>query len=373
MAKDNKKSEFDPMDEQVKRFIETVQPLCEATGQDFWEWYLENGPDGEPQNVVTGYTYDGFNSLYLGAMGIRWTITEGQLTKIKDKIVGLPADLPTDLYKLPKAEQIRIRTLRKTEYAKYEQTTGNKLPSPKRYPLKRNGKQQYHKDGTPIMVPNTYMVTFWKTYTPKDKDGNPKLDENGKEIVKWTRKFYDVYNAEEIENYDFGISKDAPKKVFKDNEEAERLFNAYITGTGITLTHSQTYQASYYSPSRDMISLSNKEIYKNEQFYYAVFAHEGIHSTGTAERMNRAEIVKPHTFGSDPYSWEEITAESGSMFWMKKLGIKGVFNNSIAYIKHWWANVAKEPKKFIKAINDGYKAFLYMLSFGEPQENKDAA
>jgi len=373
MAKKEEKKEykkFDAEEMQVNILLEKVMPLCLAEKKLIYDWYLIKSRDGRPKNWYTGDYYNGNNEFFLGCFGVTNTITDKQLTKVKDSIVGLPADLPVDLYKMVKqgkmtqAEADQITAMRKEAYLKYETETGKKLPEPKRYPLKKDGKPKLHKDGTPVMVPITYPISFWKVYEYKDKDtGEPILDDNGKPKVKFTSLFYEVYDVNDIENYDFNLDPPAELKPFTEDEEAERVINNYIAGTGVTINHAEKYTASCYRPSTDSVHLSLKGCYTSSERYYEVALHELSHSTGAKGRLCRKGIVEPTTFGTKAYAYEEMVVEFSAMFGMKELGINGVYDYPVAYVKSWWKNASENPKDLAKACKDGYKAYEYLFSF----------
>jgi len=369
------KKKFDAEEMQINRLLEEVMPKCLEQKILLYDWYLIASHGERPKNWYTGEYYNSNNELFLGCMGVTNTITEKQITKLKDKIVGLPQDLPVDLYrmvrdgKMSQAEADAITKLRKDTYAKYEADTGNKLPAPKRYPLRKNGKPKLHKDGTPVMVTHTYPVSFFKVYELKDKKtGEPLLDENGKQRVKFTSLFYEVYDVNEVENYDFGIK---PKELlpFTEDEEAERVISNYLDGSGVSMVHSESYSASYYNPSTDSVHLSLKGCYKSPSRYYEVALHELGHSTGASGRLGRKGIVEANTFGSKQYAHEEMVVEFSAMFGMRDLGIKGELEYPVAYVKSWWKHASENPKEIVKACKEGYKAYEYIFSFSKAKEN----
>ena len=70
------------------------------------------------------------------------------------------------------------------------------------------------------------------------------------------------------------------------------------------------------------------------EFYSSAF-HEIVHSTGSANRLNRLSCDTSYAGYQESYSKEELIAEIGSAFLCNHCGVEsnGSFSNSVSYIK----------------------------------------
>ena len=74
--------------------------------------------------------------------------------------------------------------------------------------------------------------------------------------------------------------------------------------------------------------------------------------------------MNPHTFGSKPYSREELVAEMGASFLCSSVQIDfdQIFENNVAYLAGW-RKVLKEDSKFIfKVTSEAQKGVDFILN-----------
>lgn len=132
---------------------------------------------------------------------------------------------------------------------------------------------------------------------------------------------------------------------------------------------SKEVSGAFYSPSRDLVVVPKKEqfkisttpedIYKDGQEYYSAMLHEMIHSTGTANRLNRQ---KGSRFGDAKYAKEELVAELGAARVGQVLGFdKRILNNNAAYCKGWINAMREEPKFVLSLMGDVERASKMIL------------
>ena len=115
-----------------------------------------------------------------------------------------------------------------------------------------------------------------------------------------------------------------------------------------------------YQASLDRVTVPAKGQFASEGEYYSTLFHELAHSTGHKSRLDRKE-VGASTFGSEPYSVEELTAELTSAFLCHEAGIDNTLENSAAYIQGWMAKLKDDPKAFITAAGRAQKAADFIL------------
>ena len=149
-----------------------------------------------------------------------------------------------------------------------------------------------------------------------------------------------------------------PKAQWEVHAEAERLLQL----SGVPIAHNSDNRA-YYQPALDRISIPEMVQYKNASDYYAVALHEVAHSTGHASRLNREGITEFNGFGSSSYSYEELIAETSSMWVASELSLDNdaVMANHASYLAGWAAKIKEDPKALFKAFNEAEQASDFIL------------
>lgn len=116
---------------------------------------------------------------------------------------------------------------------------------------------------------------------------------------------------------------------------------------------------AYYSISKKIIVVPEKNQFKDGESFYANTFHEMAHSTGTKDQLNR---LKPSTFGSADYAREELIAELSAALTASRYGmVKNIKSDSAAYLKSWLQSLKQEPK-FIKTVLNEVKRATGMLT-----------
>ena len=163
----------------------------------------------------------------------------------------------------------------------------------------------------------------------------------------------------------------------KDEESQAKLDSAILAATGSVVVapemerHAAAEQAlgtwevdtkwsgdrAFYSIGGDVITMPERQLWLSQPGLYATWAHECIHSTGAASRLNR----KYGRFGSKDYAREELVAELGAFLICNRLQISSDAQNHAAYLSNW-AEVLKEgPKVLFKVLSDATKASNLIL------------
>lgn len=90
---------------------------------------------------------------------------------------------------------------------------------------------------------------------------------------------------------------------------------------------------AYFSISKNMIVVPEKQQFVDGESFYGTLFHEMAHSTGHETVLDR---FKPTTFGSSEYAREELVAELGSALVAQRYGMaKHIKEDSAAYLKSW--------------------------------------
>ena len=204
---------------------------------------------------------------------------------------------------------------------------------------------------------------FFTEYTKEDEDGNTICDEKTGEPVKfrrWHMRYEKVFNIEKDTDLEPKYNKDSHELYDGEPiEVAENCFMNYISSQNIKLVHDEDAIA-YYSPTKDMIHLPNKNQFKVMEEYYSTAFHESAHSTGHNSRLDR---IEPATFGSIAYGKEELVAELTSAAVCNTLGIEidSTFENSASYIDNWVKAIKGGDADIISASAYADKAYAMIL------------
>ena len=119
----------------------------------------------------------------------------------------------------------------------------------------------------------------------------------------------------------------------------------------------------FYSPLEDLIQLTDRPQFKNNEFFYATLLHEVTHSTGHDIRTGRMkkfnESYKDH---KQAYAIEELVAEISSAFIMASNNFAPEKQkiNSAAYLQGWKESLKEDENLAFKVCAEAYKAISYI-------------
>lgn len=213
----------------------------------------------------------------------------------------------------------------------------------------------------------SHMVIYFNVYYKDSLDQTLSIEEartrsNGGEEIQILKfiKYFNIFNIEDIEDIEFNVSEIEIKL----NEKIERCEGIILNMPNPPELKSIDGNRAFYSPTQDFVNIPPIEQFETAEDYYATFFHELTHSTGHASRLAREEVMNPQTFGSKPYSREELVAEMGASFLCSSVQIDydNITENNAAYLAGW-LKVLKEDRKFIfKAAAEAQKAADYILN-----------
>ena len=205
-------------------------------------------------------------------------------------------------------------------------------------------------------------VYFYRTFEKQERN------DKGEIIIKTVPylRSYTVFNANDCD----GIVKRWQPKKQNTNltpiQQVEDAVNKYLIREHIELRHSNENEA-YYSKKFDYINVPPLSNFKESaEDYYGTLLHEVVHSSSAEKRLNRDTSG---SFGSVAYAREELVAEIGAAFLLKKFNIdsKRSIEQSAAYIKSWITALRNDSKLIPIAAGKAERAVQFIL--GEDTAN----
>lgn len=206
--------------------------------------------------------------------------------------------------------------------------------------------------GTPVAYADTLRRTDKET-------------EEEREI--WFMKQYTVFNVEQIEGLPAHFYAHAEPQIAPDSRIAHA--EAFFRSTGAVIGHGGN--RAYYRISDDVIQMPPFESFKDPESYYATLAHECVHWTRHASRLDRSFDQK--RFGDEGYAREELVAEIGSAFLAADLGLYlEPREDHAAYLASWLAILKQDKRAVFAAASFAQKAADFLLNVQHREERAAA-
>src|ERR1700722_1318394 len=228
-----------------------------------------------------------------------------------------------------------------------------------------------------------YGSSYWLTFNQaKDRGGNVKKGEKSSLVVFWKQyqtidkqtgdpvnvpvlRYYNVFNAEQIEGIEIPDAVKFEPLDFKPIEAAEQIAAGYLGGPGV---HYDGRQQAYYRPLTDTIHMPEKTRFASVEEFYSTLFHECSHSTGHSSRLDRKLDTDPKPFGSADYGKEELIAEMSAAFLCSYAGSQPtVVENQAAYLAGWLKQLKLDNKLVVSAAGQAQRAADWIR--GERGEN----
>ena len=189
------------------------------------------------------------------------------------------------------------------------------------------------------------FVVFWKF---QDRDTEAEEGENQETEAKRgpIARGYNVFNADQVNGY--------PLPEVPVHPEAERIESAELFFGSLTADIRHGGGRAYYSKQEDYIQLPLFSAFKESAAYYGTLAHELIHWTGSAKRLNRDLTGR---FGNEEYAAEELVAELGAAFLCADLGVSNEPRpDHAAYLNNWLTVLRSDSRAIFTAASKSQAA-----------------
>lgn len=201
---------------------------------------------------------------------------------------------------------------------------------------------------------------------PKTDKPIPERDEKGKikYMYKRVSKLVKVFNVEQFKGeLPARWNKNNGQHIELENEKELKLFKKALEDSSSVKILRHGLGENYYVPARDIIKLSNENLFKNTLNEISVMAHEMAHSTGHKDRLNRESLYR-YSEHKSFRGFEELVANFSARALTDKYGLsKNEFNqayqdNHDAYDASWMGHVLKkEPMLIFEATKQAELAY----------------
>lgn len=189
---------------------------------------------------------------------------------------------------------------------------------------------------------------------------------NEKELVKfratgelptyWMWRRYNVYNAQQVTDYQGPVISNTPKTELTKTEAD--IVDEYIKSTEADITHQEFGGQAFYKPSIDSITMPAKKAFFSDVDYYSTLTHELTHWTGHKSRCNRKLSSQ-----QEAYAKEELVAEIGSAMLCSELRIeKSVREDHAQYLNGWITAIRDSERAMVSAFSLAQKALDHIES-----------
>ncbi|MCX5946865.1 MAG: zincin-like metallopeptidase domain-containing protein [Cyanobacteria bacterium] len=135
--------------------------------------------------------------------------------------------------------------------------------------------------------------------------------------------------------------------------EPERLAAAEVVLSAWPVAVSYGGDRAFYLPQLDRIQLPDSASFDSPAAFYATWAHEQVHSTGHASRLERD---LGGAFGKPRYAREELVAELGAVLLGERLEIGSELQSHAAYLEHWISLLQDEPQVLFQVLGEARQA-----------------
>ncbi|MDE0417635.1 MAG: zincin-like metallopeptidase domain-containing protein [bacterium] len=195
-------------------------------------------------------------------------------------------------------------------------------------------------------------VVYAKTYPKRTTDPDTGLAKQ--ETVGFLKR-YRVFNVEQIDGLgERWYRSHLEIHPINPDRRSERL-EAFFAALEIDVRTGGT--EAYYVLADDYVQMPAFELFHDREAYYTTLAHESIHWTRHASRLNR-------TFRGSyqvPYAKEELVAEIGSAFLAAELGVAPAVREDHAdYIGAWLRVLEDDNKAIFRAAGHATKAVTWL-------------
>jgi antirestriction protein ArdC len=226
--------------------------------------------------------------------------------------------------------------------------------------------QANQKGGTIRKGEKATMVVFFKMMKGTKRETDDKGVTTDKSIQFPFLRYYNVFNAEQVEGIEFPQAEERPAD-FNPIAEADAVLDHFSEELAGGLSYGGN--KSYYRPDTDHIQLPERGYFETPESFYSTAFHEAGHATGHETRLKR---VGGKQFGDEAYGKEELIAEMTAAFVSAEVGIERIAP-SASYIDNWLKAIEGDKMLVVNAGFKAGKAADYILGRIETYESTEEA
>lgn len=213
----------------------------------------------------------------------------------------------------------------------------------------------------------------------RDESNKPMLDDKGKPIferdennkVKYmyqrVEKLVKVFNIQQFTGEIPEKWNKVNEKVILENEEELQEFKKELEKTSFCPITRINQDKNFYSPSRDIIQLTESNLFNNTLSEISVMAHEMSHSTGHKDRLDRGSLYR-YAETVVFRGFEELVANLSARTLTDKYGLSDnnysetYNNNHDSYDASWMSSVLRaEPLLVFEAAKQAELACRFII------------
>ncbi len=215
------------------------------------------------------------------------------------------------------------------------------------------------------------LVVHAGTFTPKDGEtGEPVTNSDGEEASRRYLKRYVVFNVEQIDGLDMA-KYPVPVVEIKNRDQRDPDLDAAFARYPVT--YREGGGSAFYDDRADCIQMPAFADFVSGNAFYATLAHEGIHSTGHPDRLDRDSLRK-YADSKEIRAFEELIAEIGAAMLCAQLGMEPTEREDhAAYIADWLKALRNDKRAIFRAASAAQTASELILSHMADQPARQAA
>ena len=198
------------------------------------------------------------------------------------------------------------------------------------------------------------LVVFWKRLDPVKVRRNPETGEDEATLgASMVLRYFRLFNVEQCDEIEYP-SVESKRHDWDGIAECENVVSDYLRRGPLLV---EGGARACYQPSADKVFMPERDRFENAAGYYSTIFHELTHSTGSAKRLARKDLLEFHAFGDSSYSREELVAEMGAAMLCGVVGIEQLtVANSAAYLAHWLDKLRSDKRLVVTAAAQAQKA-----------------
>lgn len=215
------------------------------------------------------------------------------------------------------------------------------------------------------------LVVHAGTFTPKDGEtGEPVTNSDGEEASRRYLKRYVVFNVEQIDGLDMA-KYPAPDVEIKNRDQRDPALDAAFARYPVP--YREGGSSAFYDDRADHIQMPAFGDFVSGNAFYATLAHEGIHSTGHPDRLDRDSLRK-YGDSKEIRAFEELIAEIGAAMLCAQLGMEPTEREDhAAYIADWLKTLRNDKRAIFRAATAAQAASELILSHMADEAARQAA